>query len=317
MLSWIIRCVANRWSCTKGGAKLNILTYHRVNEFHDEKHPETISLTLFTQQIKWLKKHFVVLPLPEALALQASNTLPLRAVCITIDDGYRDSYEFIYKTLKEEGVSGTFFVSTQGITNGGLWDADIYSAISNAPENISVFEFGGKTFDLSSFSQRVISRYKLTEYTKYLPLIERKRVLDELKKQTFCVKTEPYFLTANQIKSMHDSGMTIAAHTHHHPILLKENDEVALNEIKKSKDILENIIEAPVEYFAYPNGKYGKDYNEKHMRMAEELGFKAALSTDWGSLTNLTNDRFKVKRFTPWDEKEFYFCLRLALNYRR
>lgn len=317
MLSWIIRSTADYWSQKKEGNKLNILTYHRVSEFYDDKNPDTISWVSFQLQVKWLKKHFVILPLPEALALHAKNALPARAVCITIDDGYQDSYDFIYQTLKSECVSGAFFISTQGIVSGGLWDADINSAILNAPAHVNSFKFNEKEFDLSSTSQRTITRYQLTEYTKYLPLTERQLVLDALKEQTFFDKTESYFLTPKHIKIMHSDGMTIAAHTHNHPILVKEIDSVAFDEIKKSKDILEEIIEAPVEYFAYPNGKFGQDYNEQHMGMAKNIGFKAAFSTDWGCLTNLTRDRFKIKRFTPWDKTEFSFCLRLALNYRR
>jgi peptidoglycan/xylan/chitin deacetylase (PgdA/CDA1 family) len=153
--------------------------------------------------------------------------------------------------------------------------------------------------------------------TKYLSLCEREKVINELKEQTHFGTLEEYFLSAEQIKQMHSSGMTIGAHTHNHPILMKENCDVALFEMKQSKELLEQIIEEPVEYFAYPNGKFGQDYNESHMVMAESLGFKAALSTDWGSLTDLANDRFRIKRFTPWDEKEAYFALRLALNYRK
>lgn len=316
MFSWMIRTIASRLSYNEKASKLSILTYHRVSEFYDEKNPKTIHLSLFKLQMQWLKKHFVVLPLPEALDLQQKNALPRRAVCITIDDGYRDSYELIFKTLQEEKIKATFFISTQGIVDGGLWDAEVYSAIFDAPKTVMEINCGGRFFDLSCFEERVNTRYLLTEYTKYLPLSERKIILDELKRQTSSSSNEKYFLTIEQIKEMHSAGMTIGAHTENHPILTKESDNVAWQEIKQSKELLEAIIDAPVEYFAYPNGKLEEDFNEKHMSMVEDSGFKAALSTDWGVLADLSLDRFKIKRFTPWDEKELHFILRLALNYR-
>ncbi|HBY86576.1 MAG TPA: hypothetical protein DEO86_11945 [Colwellia sp.] len=317
MFSWFIRFLANYWSTTQRVTKLNILTYHRVGELYDSKNPKTIDLSLFKQQMGWLNKHFIILSLPEALALQERNSLPPRAVCITVDDGYRDSYEFIYRVLQEEGIVATFFVSTKGIVDGGLWDAEIYSAIFNAPQQVKKVNCGGRTFDISSFEQRVNSRYQLTSFTKYLTLVERKKVIDDLKEQTSFHLLEQYFLTEKQIKIMHENGMSIGAHTHNHPILMKEIDSLAFDEIKQSKDILESIIKEPVEFFAYPNGKYELDYTDVHVDMVNELGFRAAFSTDWGSLGNIETERFKIKRFTPWDETELSFTLRLALNYRK
>jgi peptidoglycan/xylan/chitin deacetylase (PgdA/CDA1 family) len=317
MLNWIIKSFINYWSCSKGVTKLNILTYHRVSKLYDATNPETIHLALFTRQIQWLKKYFIVLPLSEALTLQAKGSLPARAVCITVDDGYRDSYEFIYKTLKQEGVVATFFISTKGIVDGGLWDAEIYSAIFNAPEQVKKVNCGGKTFDISGFEQRVNGRYQLTNFTKYLSLVERKKVIEELKEQTHFHLLDQYFLTETQIKIMHENGMSIGAHTHNHPILMKEEDSIAFDEIKQSKAILESIIKEPVEFFAYPNGKYGLDYTDVHINMVDELEFRAAFSTDWGSLGNIEKECFKIKRFTPWDETELSFTLRLAINYRK
>jgi len=316
MLNWIVHFLANRWSCQKGSTRLNILTYHRVNEIYDARDPKTIELRLFRRQLKWLKKHFVVLSLPEALQLQSENKLPAKAVCITVDDGYRDSYDVIYPSLLEEGLTATFFISTKGLEEGGLWDAEIYFSIFNAPSNVKSVVCAGKSFDLSTFEHKVESRYLLTGQVKYLPQLEREAIICELKKQTICREMDNHFLTEQQIKIMHSTGMTIAAHTHNHPILMKENDDIAFFEIIQNKLMLEEIIKAPVNLFAYPNGKYNIDYNDKHIAMVKEIGFEAAFSTDWGCVSTLASERYQLKRFTPWDANEFSFVLRLALNYR-
>ncbi|WP_170309665.1 polysaccharide deacetylase family protein [Litorilituus lipolyticus] len=317
MFNWIIRKCASHWSYDGKITKLNILTYHRVGESYSAKNPKSIYWDLFKQQIKWLNKYFTVLPLPLALELQARNELPPRAVCITIDDGYRDSYDFIYKTLLDEGITGAFFISTQGLIKGGLWDEEIYAAIFNAPDEVTELYLQGKLFDISSFEKRVDVRYQLVESTKYLPLKQREAAVESIKQQTQFNKTIDKFLSAEQIKEMHASGMTIGAHTHSHPILNKESNSVALLEIKQSKEILENIIEQQVEFFAYPNGKYEQDFNAQHVEMVKSLGFKAAFSTDWGILSDQKSEGYKIKRFTPWDETELRFALRLALNYRK
>lgn len=317
MFSWLLRKIASHWSHEGKQTKLNILTYHRVGERFSEKNPKSIHWALFALQIKWLNKYFNILPLPIALELQAKNELPPRAVCITIDDGYRDSYDYIFKTLQRENVKAAFFISTQGLSKGGLWDEDIYVAIFNAPEEIKKLNIDGKYFDMSSFERRVETRYQLTEETKYLPLKQRQKVVDEIRSQTGVELQPNNFLSAEQIREMHQAGMTIGAHTHSHPILVKEDDNVAFDEIKQSKTILEDIITQPIDYFAYPNGKFKQDYDQRHIEMVESLGFKAALSTDWGSLADYQKERFKIKRFTPWDKTEFKFILRLAMNYRK
>jgi peptidoglycan/xylan/chitin deacetylase (PgdA/CDA1 family) len=317
VFSWLLRKIATHWSHEGKQTKLNILTYHRVGERFSDKNPKSIHWALFALQIKWLNKYFNILPLPIALELQAKNELPPRAICITIDDGYRDSYDYIFKTLQQEKVKAAFFISTQGLTKGGLWDEDIYVAIFNAPEEIKQLNIDGKFFDMSSFERRVETRYQLTEETKYLPLAQRQKIIEEIRAQTGVTIQPNEFLSADQIRKMHSAGMTIGAHTHSHPILLKESDSVAFNEIKQSKVILEDILGQSIDYFAYPNGKFEQDFSQCHIEMVESLGFQAALSTDWGSLANYQKDRFKIKRFTPWDKTEYKFIFRLALNYRK
>jgi peptidoglycan/xylan/chitin deacetylase (PgdA/CDA1 family) len=110
---------------------------------------------------------------------------------------------------------------------------------------------------------------------------------------------------------MHKAGMTIGAHTHRHPILSVEKNESAFMEIKKSKNILEEIIDSEVKYFAYPNGKFGRDFENKHKMMVKELGFEAALTTDIG-LVNGDSDLMSLPRFTPWDKEPASFALRLC-----
>lgn len=47
------------------------------------------------------------------LALQVGQPLPSRPVIITFDDGYRDNYTEAFRILREEGMTGTFFVITK------------------------------------------------------------------------------------------------------------------------------------------------------------------------------------------------------------
>ena len=50
--------------------------------------------------------------------------LPKRAVVLTFDDGYDDAYEHAFRLLKEHGMVGTFFVTTDFVGRPGYltWD---------------------------------------------------------------------------------------------------------------------------------------------------------------------------------------------------
>jgi peptidoglycan/xylan/chitin deacetylase (PgdA/CDA1 family) len=47
------------------------------------------------------------------------TALPKRAVVLTFDDGYDDNYEHAFRLLKEHGMVGTFFVTTDFVERPG------------------------------------------------------------------------------------------------------------------------------------------------------------------------------------------------------
>ena len=259
MLSWILTKII-RWSSRgRYGNKLNILTYHRVDEFEDPLNPDILALSKFQAQLEWLTTYFNVLPLPEAIDLMSKGELPPGAVCLTIDDGYEDSYYHIYKLLKKYGLTASFFVATEGLTSGGLWDESIRHAISKAPNTLSTLEVNGKVYDISTFNERMKSRDEITEKIKYMSVPQRQTAIDDLYQQTNVKPLKNCFLSAEQIKEMHTNGMVIGGHTHNHPILEAENQSDSKHQIVRCHDILSEIIGQEIEYFAYPNGKYQLD----------------------------------------------------------
>ncbi len=67
----------------------------------------------------------------------------------------------------------------------------------------------------------------------------------------------------------------IGAHTMTHPRLTEVDDARAEHEIRKSKEVLERWVNAPIKSFCYPAGKYSR----KHERMVGESGFALARTT--------------------------------------
>ncbi len=91
--------------------------------------------------------------------------------------------------------------------------------------------------------------------------------------------------------------MTIGAHTRSHPYLYSISDEAGLKyEIADSKKIIEEKLEKPVKYFAYPFGQY----DEKIMSVVKEAGYYLARSSNSG-IYNGPNEIYKLRSIEATD----------------
>ena len=66
-------------------------------------------------------------------------------------------------------------------------------------------------------------------------------------------------LTVEQLLQMEKAGMEIGSHTCSHPDLTTLSYQQQLDEMTKSKQILESIIHGKISSFAYPYGRYNTD----------------------------------------------------------
>ncbi len=296
--------------------RATILNFHRVFDGVNIGVGDFISRDEFVLKMEFIKKYFTVLSLPEALECYREKNIPSLAVIITIDDGYQDSYSVITPILESLGIQGAFFIATEGIDNGLLWNDKIRNAIHRT-EKLEVKNFLGLPCqEINTLSNKQSAQKSIHNLCKYMTLESRENAIDELIELLDVDVSDDMFLTAANILEMHNAGMTIGAHTHKHPILNLETNENAYLEISQSKDILEGIIETSVDYFAYPNGKYNEDFNQSHILMLKELGFKAGLTTNWGSL-HVDSDLYAIPRYTPWDRDVSRFGIRLCHHFRK
>lgn len=295
---------------------ISILNYHRVMPQTNICSAHALPPEHFAEHLRWLKRYFKVLPLPEALKLAAQNQLPKNTVVITVDDGFADSYDYVFPLLQQYGMTATFFISTAGLEQGYLWENEIAESIRQAPDNILTIKLEDLNVDISTQQTRDTAILILTELIKYQSMQQRNLSINLLMAQTGKPRMDYQFVSRNQLLEMHQAGMTIGAHTVNHPILARESIETASLEIDQSKADLEAIIGTDVDYFAYPNGKYLTDFTDEHIKLVRNLGFRAAFCTDWGvaHAEADSHNMYCLKRFTPWDRHPALFCLRLALN---
>jgi peptidoglycan/xylan/chitin deacetylase (PgdA/CDA1 family) len=300
-----------------GRSKLSILIYHRVHACADPLFPGEVDSGQFSEQIDCVKRLFNVLPLDEAVEMLREDRLPPRAAAITFDDGYADNAEVAAPVLQTHRVKATFFVCTGYLDGGRMWNDTIIESVRHATGgelNLDSINLG--RHDTSSNAMRRETIHNLIRNLKYLPADVRANKVDELQAAVGAPLPDNLMMRSEQVRALDVAGMGIGAHTMTHPILARLDAVSAREEILRGRGSLQSILGKPISLFAYPNGKPGEDYLPEHVTMVRELGFKAAVSTAWGTATR-KGDFFQLPRFTPWDRTNWRFSFRLAANLLR
>ena len=109
----------------KGFQTVPVLTYHRFGENCDS--PLCMPADVFDRQMRYLKDNGFHTVTPEELLafLHYRRPLPQKSVWITMDDGYRSTYNVAYPILKKYGFTATMFVYTEFVGASRLavtWD---------------------------------------------------------------------------------------------------------------------------------------------------------------------------------------------------
>lgn len=119
-------------------------------------------------------------------------------------------------------------------------------------------------------------------------------------------------LTVSQIKALVNAGMDIGSHTVHHLALGKTATQTTINEVLKSKSMLENILACEVPHFAYPFGSWNPAVRDIVMN----ANYTGACSTmPWPN--RLDTDPFLLRRSEIKGQDnpaQFRLKLRFATN---
>lgn len=299
-------------------ARLSILIYHRVLAEADPLFPHEATAATFDRQLAMLKAAFNVLPLTDAIARLKAGTLPARAACITFDDGYADNLTLATPILKKHGLHATFFIATAYLNGGRMFNDTVIEAIRRSPlPTLDLGALGLGRFDIAHHETKAHAIGQILPQVKYLPLDAREQTVARIAELAQCgALPNDLMMSTEQLKALHAAGMGIGGHTARHPILAKLDANAVREEIAAGKDFLETALNTRITLFAYPNGKPGADYLPEQAAIVRELGFDAAVSTQWGSARR-DSDAFQLPRFTPWSPQPSRFVPMLLGNLRR
>ncbi len=302
---------AIKWMSPAGeSGHLSIFIFHRVLQDRDPLLPWEPDGQQFDWMVGLITRAYQVLPLVEAAQRLSAGILPRSAAAITFDDGYADNYLAAMPILRKYGATATFFIATSYLDGGRMWNDDVIETARRLPAGtVDLSEFGLGLHAVSDVASRVRCYEKILSQLKYEEPIKRIAIACDLARSRGISDQSDLMMSTSQLRALRDGGMQIGAHTMTHPILQSVDDQTAMAEIASGKSRLEQVLDQVVDSFAYPNGRPGKDYADKHVEMVRAAGFVAAVSTST-ELSSQNTDSLQLPRFTPWDRTPMKFGLR-------
>lgn len=244
---------------------------------HDEKTPEQ-----FEQKLLWFKNRYNIVSINE-LRDHIYDGKSLKNACmLSVDDGWRSTYEVIYPVMKKHNVPFTIFVSPHVMETGiNFWYYTLRFCNEDEIKRIMIRR---------GYFSAGIYKYPTELIFKEIQIDEVYDVLNEYQSVHPEVEIPRGFMNTEEVLKLHRSGLVeIGAHTMIHPILNIEDNKRSLKEIIQSTEKLSDILNKKVTSFAYPNGIENVDYSIRDEQYAKAAGIDMAFSVVPGTIDNKTN----------------------------
>lgn len=291
---------------------LSVLFFHRVYPDVDDMAPGDPTVASFDARMGWLQSQFNILPLAEGVRRLREGSLPPAAAAVSFDDGYRDNLINAAPILQRRGIPATFFIAT-GFLDGGIMfnDVVIECARRSSLPQVELPRLGLPSMPLGSWAERRHAARSVLRALKYLPMSQRTEHVAALPEAFSVELPNNLMLSTAELKALAAlPGVDLGAHTHSHPILCSLSDDQARAEIEQGREVLRELTGRPVPLFAYPNGRWRQDFDERHRQMVQACGFEAAFSTE-PAVCRTGADLWALPRFTPWDRTAWRYRLRM------
>lgn len=131
----------------------------------------------------------------------------------------------------------------------------------------------------------------LDNYTKAFPVLQKY----DFPATVFVISDfvgKPRYVTWDQLRQMQEAGFVSGSHTRQHMYLPDiKNHALLVDEIVTSKQILEDNLKRPVDYFSYPSGGYSEEIKD----IVKNAKYKAACATNRG-FDRFNTSRYELKR---------------------
>lgn len=312
--------------------KAIILLYHKVSVQASDPQLLRVTPNHFAEQMQILKQYYYPLSLMGLRKRQAFNFWPQRSVVITFDDGYANNFRNARKILESYDIPATIFI-TSGMVDSQkeFWWDELERIFLSSPvlpvhleiiidHQIFSWKLVNTTQDSISPTWNVLENASLSMRQQvYLDLMKRLHEMDVPTRESILSelaawaeinrnqgRQEHLAVKSDELRSLNQKGLIeIGAHTINHPLLSAIPLTSQQDEILKSKVFLEEVLNHPIESFAYPYGEHC-DYSDNTVKLVRKAGFNCACSNFPGSIYSL-RDPYQLPRYVvrDWDGETF------------
>ena len=288
--------------------KVLFLMYHGVNADGDTSiNGRHISAKRFEQHLKYFTRHFEVLTLAEAFNSIDKPKSNKPRVCLTFDDGFENNLQYAAPLLKKYGVPATFYISSICATEEAdiLWP-DVVDLILNSRDQVEV---NGLRFERKNGFFNAESGSSIQDYIKSQDRNERDTIISELSNKYDLAKLKSSvsperwkLMTKAQLQELSQfKEVEIGSHCHFHYNLANLSEENSKDELKKSKQLLEESIQKEVTSVAFPDGSYDKRVKQQSL----EVGYSKLCAVTY-KLDEDVTDKSIVKRSAVSSTTNYY-----------
>jgi peptidoglycan/xylan/chitin deacetylase (PgdA/CDA1 family) len=212
-----------------------------------------------------------------------------RFVCVTFDDGYRDNLQFAYPILKKYEIPFGLYIPTSFPDRlGELWWLALEAVIAKNDRIGLVLDGKDQRFDCRTVDEKRAVYALIYAWLRRLATEEElRRVIRDLSRRyqvdiaAFC---EDLCMNWDELAALaSDPLVTIGAHTVNHVMLKKVPEKAARTEMEMSRSVIAASLGVRPQHLAYPVGD-ATSAGPREFRIAQELGFKTAVTTRPGVL---------------------------------
>jgi peptidoglycan/xylan/chitin deacetylase (PgdA/CDA1 family) len=269
-----------------------ILTLHQVRPWRPrgfapnrmlEVTPEFLDLTITRAR----QAGFVFVRLDEVLdRLRDETSEPF--LCLTFDDGYRDTLEHALPVLRRHGTPATVFLTPGFIERTApLWWLDLEEALRRADNVEANLGEGGHLLSCADDAARSAAFATIYRALRSGPEQRLQEVIGGLARRSGVdsagVAAEQCLDWAGVKQLAAEPLIDIGAHTMTHPMLAKHTLSDAQRELEQSRSVLAERLGRKVRHVAYPVGD-AASAGAREFRLAGDLGFETGVTTRPGML---------------------------------
>ena len=304
--------------------------YHYVTEF-DKEIPFRSFLHVgdFRKQLLHFRSRYDFLTRMEWEAFITQGRLPAEdKVLLTFDDGLKCHFDHVAPVLNEFDVFGIFYVCTFPLVEQKMLSVHRVHELTGRfgagillEELLKVVRANELHFDRRKWDESIdqpyqresdgISLRKFKRILNYSAEVNRQdELLDQLE-SIFDVSAcpEEFYLSKEEVLSLADQGNVIGSHGHTHALLSMLSIRATTEEVKVSKDILEEILGNRVDHFCFPFGGR-KSYSDTTLKAIKDAGYKSSMSVD-AMPVQASSSTYELPRF---DTNYFRYGARYAFE---